>query len=224
MPGSMNIDVADERSDEDLFIACAADEPGAFRLLVDRHLRMVRRLALNVLGDVHEAEDVAQEVFVSVWKARIDWRQEARFATWLHRIAINKAIDRRRSLRGPLRGALRTSPEPQDVITRLADADPRVSAPEDAHGRLERMESAKGLRQALERLPASQIQALTLFYFEESDVSRIADVMDCSEQAVRSLLKRGRQALKSILQRQKKICSHGHRPAQSQPQQPGSRS
>lgn len=220
MPGSMNIDAADQRSDEDLFMACAGDEPGAFRGLVDRHLRMVRRLALNVLGDVHEAEDVAQEVFVSVWKARIEWRPEARFATWLHRIAINKAIDRRRSLQG----TLRTSPEPQDVITRLADADPRAAVPEDALGRLERMESAKGLRQALERLPASQVQALTLFYFEELDVSRIADLMDCSEQAVRSLLKRGRQALKSTLQKQKKICSHGHRPVQSQPQRPGSRS
>jgi RNA polymerase sigma-70 factor (ECF subfamily) len=220
----MNVEVAGERSDEDLFMACAGDEPGAFRQLVDRHLRMVRRLALNVLGDVHEAEDVAQEVFVSVWKARIDWRPEARFATWLHRIAINKAIDRRRSLRGPLQGTLRTSPEPQDVITRLSDADPRAAAPEDAQGRLERMESAKGLRQALERLPASQAQALTLFYFEELDVSRIADVMNGSEQAVRALLKRGRQALKSILQRQKKICSHGYRPVQSQPQRPGSRS
>lgn len=220
MPGSMNIDVSDQRSDEDLFMACAGDEPGAFRALVDRHLRMVRRLALNVLGDVHEAEDIAQEVFVSAWKARLDWRPEARFATWLHRIAINKAIDRRRSLQG----TLRVSPEPQEVITRLTDADPRAVTQEDALARLERMESAKGLRQALERLPASQVRALTMFYFEELDVSRIADVMDCSEQAVRSLLKRGRQALKSTLQKQKKICSHGHRPVQSQPQRPGSRS
>jgi RNA polymerase sigma-70 factor (ECF subfamily) len=219
MPGSMNIDLADERSDETLFLACAGDEPGAFRLLVERHLRMVRRLALNVLGDIHEAEDVAQEVFVSVWKARVDWRPEARFSTWLHRIAVNKAIDRRRSLRG----VSRASPEPQEVITRLADADERATRPEDACVRLERMESAKSLRLALDRLPASQNQALTMFYFEELDVGRIADVLDCSEQAVRSLLKRGRQALKTNLQRQKKICSHGHRPVQSQPRQPGSR-
>ena len=217
---STGADLSETRSDEVLFAACAEGDATAFRPLVDRHLRMVRRLALNVLGDVHEAEDIAQEVFVSVWKARIDWRPEARFSTWLHRIAINKAIDRRRSLRG----ALRATPEPQDVITRLADADPRAPVPEDAHGRLERLEGAKGLRQALDRLPASQAQALTMFYFEELDVGRIADVMDCSEQAVRSLLKRGRQALKSSLQRQKKICSHGHRPLQSQPQRPGSRS
>jgi RNA polymerase sigma-70 factor (ECF subfamily) len=220
MLGSINIDRADERSDEALFLACASDEAGAFRILVERHLRMVRRLALNVLGDVHEAEDVAQEVFVSVWKARVDWRPEARFSTWLHRITVNKAIDRRRSLRG----VSQASPEPQEVITRLADADTRAVSPEDAHVRLERMESAKGLRLLLDRLPATQKQALTLFYFEELDVSRIADVLDCSEQAVRSLLKRGRQALKTNLQRQKKICSHGHRPVQSQPRQPGSRS
>jgi RNA polymerase sigma-70 factor (ECF subfamily) len=213
---STGADLSEARSDEALFAACAAGDATAFRPLVDRHLRMVRRLALNVLGDVHEAEDIAQEVFVSVWKARIDWRPEARFSTWLHRIAINKAIDRRR--------ALRASPEPQDVITRLADADPRATIPEDAHGRLERLEGAKGLRQALDRLPASQAQALTMFYFEELDVGRIADVMDCSEQAVRSLLKRGRQALKSSIQRQKKICSHGHRPLQSHAQRPGGRS
>lgn len=219
MPHSTNIDLADTRSDEDLFLACAGDEPSAFRPLVERHLRMVRRLALNVLGDLHEAEDVAQEVFVSAWKARTDWRPEARFSTWLHRITVNKAIDRRRSLRG----VSRASPEPQEVINRLAEADVRAEAPEDALGRLERIERAKGLRQALDRLPESQNQALTMFYFEELDVGRIADVLDCSEQAVRSLLKRGRQALKTNLQRQKKICSHGHRPVQSQPRQPGGR-
>ncbi len=220
MPVSMNIDLADERSDEALFLACASDEPGAFRLLVERHLRMVRRLALNVLGDVHEAEDIAQEVFVSVWKARLDWRPEARFSTWLHRVAVNKAIDRRRSLRG----ASQASPTSREVITRLADADDRAARPEDALVRLERMESAKSLRLALDRLPASQNQALTMFYFEELEVGRIADLLDCSEQAVRSLLKRGRAALKTNLQRQKKICSHGYRPVQSQPRQPGGRS
>jgi RNA polymerase sigma-70 factor (ECF subfamily) len=220
MPILTNIDLADERSDEALFLACASDEPGAFRPLVERHLRMVRRLALNVLGDVHEAEDIAQEVFVSVWKARLDWRPEARFSTWLHRVAVNKAIDRRRSLRG----ASQASPTSWEVITRLADADDRAARPEDALVRLERMESAKSLRLALDRLPASQNQALTMFYFEELEVGRIADVLDCSEQAVRSLLKRGRAALKTNLQRQKKICSHGYRPVQSQPRQPGGRS
>ena len=220
MPHSPNIDLTDTRSDEDLFKACADDAPGAFRILVERHMRMVRRLALNVLGDAHEAEDVAQEVFVSAWKARLDWRPEARFSTWLHRVAVNKAIDRRRSLRG----VSQASPEPQETITRLADADARAARPEDAHVRLERMESAKSLRLALDRLPESQNQALTMFYFEELDVGRIADLLDCSEQAVRSLLKRGRAALKTNLQRQKKICSHGYRPVQSQPRQPGGRS
>jgi RNA polymerase sigma-70 factor (ECF subfamily) len=220
MTHSTNIDLADDQSDEDLFLACAGDAPGAFRVLVERHMRMVRRLALNVLGDAHEAEDVAQEVFVAVWKARLDWRPEARFSTWLHRVTVNKAIDRRRSLRG----AAQASPESQEVITRLADADDRAARPEDALVRLERMESAKSLRLALDRLPASQNQALTMFYFEELDVGRIADVLDCSEQAVRSLLKRGRAALKTNLQRQKKICSHGYRPVQSQPRQPGGRS
>jgi len=143
MPGSTNTDPATDRSDEDLFIACSGDEPGAFRLLVERHMRMVRRLALNVLGDVHEAEDVAQEVFVAVWRARLDWRPEARFSTWLHRVAVNKAIDRRRSLRG----ASQASPEPPEVIARPSGADDRAARPADARVRLadgKRQEPAPG--------------------------------------------------------------------------------
>lgn len=205
--------LADARSDEDLFLACREGDQLAFRVLVARHLRMVRRLALNVLGDVQEAEDAAQEAFIAAWRARERWTPEARFSTWLHRIAVNKAIDRRR-----VRKAV---PESQEVITRLADAEVRGPAQADALANLERSEVAVTLQQALGKLPDTQRQALTLFYFEELEVGRIADAMGCSEQAVRSLLKRGRQALKTRLQRQKKICGYGPETIRSPAEGPG---
>ncbi|WP_299007664.1 sigma-70 family RNA polymerase sigma factor [uncultured Caulobacter sp.] len=187
-------------ADEILFDAARGGDEKAFRVLVDRHARVVRRLALSILGDAHDAEDIAQEAFVAAWRARESWKPEARFTTWLHRIAVNKAIDRYRGRRA--------TPEPAEVITRLADASP--SAPtEDQQQALERRESARSLRDCLGRLPTSQRQALTLYYFEDLDVARIAGVLNTTEQAVRSLLKRGKQALRLLIQRQKSLGPHG---------------
>lgn len=186
--------------DEALFEASRDGDQFAFRVLVDRHARVVRRLALSILGDAHEAEDVAQEAFVAAWRARDNWSPDARFTTWLHRIAVNKAIDRYRKRRA--------IPESHEVITRLADAAPTAPV-EDQQQALERRESARSLRDCLDRLPASQRQALTLYYFEDLDVARIAGVLDTTEQAVRALLKRGKQALRLLIQRQKSLGLHG---------------
>ncbi|ADG08935.1 RNA polymerase sigma factor [Caulobacter segnis] len=199
-PENMSKDARQSWADETLFEAARGGDEQAFRVLVDRHARVVRRLALSILSDAHEAEDIAQEAFVAAWRAKDNWTPDARFTTWLHRIAVNKAIDRYRRRRA--------TPEPNDVITRLADAAP--SAPvEDQQQALERRESARSLRDCLQRLPDSQRQALTLYYFEDLDVGRIAGVLDTTEQAVRSLLKRGKQALRLLIQRQKSLGHHG---------------
>ena len=187
-------------SDEALFEACRDGDERAFRVLVDRHAGVVRRLALNILADAHEAEDVAQEAFVAAWRARAGWTPEARFTTWLHRIAVNKAIDRYRSRRA--------TPQSHETITRLAEAAPAAEV-ENQHQALERRETAVSLRDCLARLPDSQRQALTMFYFEDQDVARIARALDTTEQAVRSLLKRGKQSLRTLIQRQKSLRDHG---------------
>jgi RNA polymerase sigma-70 factor, ECF subfamily len=187
-------------SDEALFEACRPGDERPFRVLVDRHAGVVRRLALNILGDAHEAEDVAQEAFVAAWRAREGWTPEARFTTWLHRITVNKAIDRYR--------ARRATPEPHEAITRLAEAAPAAEV-ENQHQALERRERALSLRNGLARLPDSQRRALTMFYFEDQDVARIARALDTTEQAVRSLLKRGKQSLRTLIQRQKSLRDHG---------------
>lgn len=187
-------------SDETLFGASRDGDERAFRVLVERHAGVVRRLALNILGDAHEAEDAAQEAFVAAWRAREGWTPEARFTTWLHRIAVNKAIDRYRSRRA--------TPEPHEAIARLAEAAPTAEV-ENQHQALERRESALSLRDCLARLPDTQRQALTMFYFEDQDVARIARALDTTEQAVRSLLKRGKQSLRTLIQRQKSLRGHG---------------
>ncbi len=188
--------------DEDLFEAACAGDPTAFRILMDRHTRFVRKLAYNILGDAQEAEDVAQETFLSAWRGREGWsRGGARFTTWLSRIAINKAIDQRRK-RKPI-------PETDEKVQALADADTSRDFAAGQQARLEEKEASAALKAAMARLPQAQREALMQFYFQDFDVARIAASMDSTEQAVRSLLKRGRQALRNQLQRQKKLCGHG---------------
>jgi RNA polymerase sigma-70 factor (ECF subfamily) len=191
------LDLHDLRAASDAFLFTAGREGDeqAFRTLVERHIGLVRRLALNIVRDEQDAEDVAQEAFVAAWRHRHAWTPEARFTTWLYRIAMNKAIDRYRMRRD--------SPETQEVITRIADAAVSLADPPVQHVDLERSEASQGLKAALERLPAAQRRALQLFYFEERDVAEIAAIMVASEQSVRALLKRGRQTLRARLEKQK---------------------
>lgn len=190
-----------EESDDCLFLAAQAGDQLAFRVLVERHVGLVRRLALNVLRDEQEAEDVTQEAFVSAWRKRASWRPEARFTTWLYRIAMNKAIDCYRSRRA--------TPQPQEELARLIDRDVRTAEPPKQQDGVEQQELSGTLRAALQRLPATQRRAIELFYYEDMEVARIADVMLTSEQSVRSLLKRGRQALKLRLRNDKSLAGHG---------------
>jgi RNA polymerase sigma-70 factor (ECF subfamily) len=188
-------------SDELLFLAAQGDDQLAFRVLVERHIGLVRRLAMNVLRDELEAEDAAQEAFVAAWRGRAGWQPTAKFTTWLYRIAMNKAIDSYRSRR--------PAPQPQEVLARLLDRDICASAAPTQHEGLEQRESSSVLRQALARLPANQQRAMELFYYEDMEVARIAEVMLTSDQSVRALLKRGRQALKLRLRNGKSLPVNG---------------
>jgi RNA polymerase sigma-70 factor (ECF subfamily) len=143
--------------------------------------------------DEQEAEDVAQEAFVSAWKNRHAWRPEARFTTWLYRIAMNKAIDRYRTRR--------PAPQPDEVIAQIADRDVMAAETPEPQARLERKQTSSTILGALDTLPMTQRTALKLFYFDEMDVDEIAAFMQTTEQSVRSLLKRGRLALKLKLQK-----------------------
>ena len=196
-------------SDEVLFSASQAGDELAFRTLVERHIHLIRRLALNVVRDELEAEDVAQETFISAWRNRQAWRPEAKFTTWLYRIAMNKAIDRYRSRRA--------APQAQEVIAQIIDREVSLTETPEQHGGLERRQISQTLTAALDARPATQRTALQLFYFEDMEVTKIAAVMSTTEQSVRALLKRGRQALKARLKDPKTVGMRPLRPAPAEP-------
>jgi RNA polymerase sigma-70 factor, ECF subfamily len=173
-------------SDDTLLDRIAADDEAAFRILVTRHIDRAFALALRILGNRADAEDVVQDTFLKVWTHRGRWiAQRAKFSTWLYRVVTNRCIDFIRQPRG----------EDVDDVPALADKQP------DAVTIIHRDEVHDLLDVALRQLPEQQRVAVVMSYHENLSNSEIAEVMNTTVSAVESLLKRGRQQLRKLLRR-----------------------
>lgn len=172
-------------SDEDLMEQIAAGDHAAFRVLMARHMRRAIRVAQGVLRQASEADDVAQDAFLRMWRhARAFDPARARFTTWMHRIVVNLAIDR---MRQPRLQALELAQE-------VADETPSPFA------RLAQSQEQRAIDAALAQLPARQRAAITLFHFEGLSGRESAQALELSEDAFESLLARARAALKRAIE------------------------
>ena len=179
----------DERDpDADLVARVGARDPLAVRVLVTSKLPRLIALASRMLGDRAEAEDVAQEAFVRIWKQAPHWRTgEAKFDTWLHRVALNLCYDR-------LRGRREESVEDPHNVAEPAP-DP-AGAPDQ---QLEARTRDERVRAALAALPVRQREALVLTYYQELSNLEAAGLMGISVDALESLLARARRTLRAQL-------------------------
>ncbi|GAB4529699.1 MAG: RNA polymerase sigma factor [Parvularculaceae bacterium] len=151
---------------------------------MDRHLTRILRLAHRMLGDAAEAEDVAQDVFFRVWRHAAKWKPgQAKFETWMHRVAINLCLDRLRRRRETV------TDSPPDV------ADPGARP----DGALLEAQTSRAIEEALARLPARQRAAIVLCHYQELSNIEAAEAMSISVEAVESLLSRGRRKLRDEL-------------------------
>lgn len=180
MPFDAHADV----DDHILLRRFAAGDGAAARVLTLRLTPRVFGHALRLLGDRAEAEDVAQEAMLRLWRIAPDWREgEAKVTTWLYRVTANLATDRLRKRRGV---ALDAVPEPED------------DRPSAAEG-LQDAARAAALQAALADLPERQRQAVVLRHIEGLGNPEIAGIMDISAEAVESLIARGKRALSAAL-------------------------
>ncbi|MFN3972583.1 MAG: RNA polymerase sigma factor [Gemmobacter sp.] len=181
-PGEAEADAA-------LLARYALGDAGAARQLAARHLPRLLSFAGRMLqGDGSEAEDVAQEAMLRLWRVAPDWRPgEAQVSTWLYRVAANLCTDRlrRRGRRGHV--TLDDAPEAED------------GAP-GAEARLMAGDRMTALQVALDALPERQRQAVVLRHIEGLSNPEIAAVMDTGVEAVESLTARGRRALSALLE------------------------
>lgn len=177
---------ADDIPDAALLTAFANGDPLAARDLSARLLPRVMGQAVRMLQDRAEAEDVAQEAMLRLWRVAPDWRQgEAQVSTWLSRVVANLCTDR---LRRRKRGSVGL-----DQIAEPVDPAPGAAAAMQDDTRL------RALSDALADLPDRQAQAVALRHLEGLSNPEIAAIMDISPRAVESLTARGKRALTAIL-------------------------
>ncbi len=169
------------RSDVELMLALKAGDENAFTELVNRHRDAVVNLTFRYLGNASDAEDLAQEVFLKVYRARARYEPAAKFTTWLYRIAANACLNEVRDRRH----------RPTSSATALDEspAAPAMSPLEET----ERSELRDQVRAALAELPERQRMALLLNKFHGLGYEEMAESLSMSVPAVKSLLVRARE-------------------------------
>lgn len=188
-----------EVTDEALMQRAGTGDKSAFETLVRRHQRPVINFIFRFLQNPSEAEDLAQEVFLSIWKSAGTYRPDAKFTTWLYRIAVNRCINRKRALqiRQWFSVFRPEKPEPESKEEPVAlNEGIDTTTPED---HLIQSEQEEKVRQALDALPRNQRLAVLLKIYNGFSYREIADMMNCSLPAVDSLLVRAKQNLQKKL-------------------------
>lgn len=181
-----------------LMLRVRNEEPGAFEELVELYHTRLVAVMHHLVGNAEEAEDLAQEVFLRVYRSRAKYRARAKFSTWLFTIANNLALNALRSRQrrptvplnvndsGPL------GPRPAEQLVRDRATQPMQ--------RLQQKELAAIIREALDGLNERQRVAVVLNKFEDMNYTEIAEVMGLTVKAVKSLLSRARSNLRLALQ------------------------
>lgn len=190
----------DDDEDARLMLAVQAEDPLAFEQLMQRNQARVAAFLRRFVGE-QAVEDLTQEVFMRVYRHRATYRHEARFTTWLYRVAHNVAFNALRSKnRRP--EALFSSVQKHFVGgTTALGFEESVLGKTDATPtkQIAKVELQQIVRDAVEKLPPRQREATILSRFNGMSYSEIAAVMNMTPQAVKSLLCRARLNLKEIL-------------------------
>lgn len=174
-----------EMEDETLIVLVAQQDHAAFSRLTARHLKRAYGIALRILGDPAEAEDVTQETFAKIWIHAPRWIPgKAKFTTWLYRIAANLSIDRKRRRRP---NTMDEIPEQQDEQT------------PDGFETIHSDEITTQVRRAIDQLPDNQRTAILLCGHNDLSNAEAAEAMGLSVKAVESLLVRARRSLREKL-------------------------
>jgi len=171
-------------------------DTAAFAELVEKYKQPVMNVAYRMVHDATEAEDLAQAVFVQVFKSADRYRVSSKFSTWLFTIARNLCLNEiRRRSRHRADSMEATHAEQEDQPLHQYEDKQTASPPE----RLLHSELEAKIEQALDGLPENQRLAIVLCRQEELSYEEIAEVLGCSVSATKSLIHRGRETLKQQL-------------------------
>jgi RNA polymerase sigma-70 factor, ECF subfamily len=182
------------RTDVQLMLDVKAGDEASFELLLRKYRTPLVNFLHRMVRDAATAEDLAQEVFLRVYRARKKYTPTAKFTTWLFRIATNLALNALRDTRyKQMEISIDAQPEDESRMFEL----PARELPVDQ--RMMERDRSEFIRQAIERLPEKQRAAVLLHKYQEMDYDQIAGVLECSDSALKSLLFRAYETLRSDL-------------------------
>jgi len=181
---------------EELMVKIAKGDEYAFQILVERHQTSVLNLIYRFIGERTKSEDLAQEVFLRVWQAARTYESNAKFTTWLYRIAANLCLNELKSSRRKrwLRFFHADTDEQTVEEEDLSDGSP---SPEDL---LLSRERSRQITSALQSLPENQRMALILKKYDALSYEEIARILSCSVSAVESLMVRAKRNFQEKLE------------------------
>jgi RNA polymerase sigma-70 factor, ECF subfamily len=195
-PAAVADPVTGEFNDAEIMLRVKAGDDAAFDFLVEKYRRPIINFMYRMAHNPAAAEDLAQEVFLRVYRSRSSYEASAKFTTWLYRIATNLGMNYARDTRHERPENLLNLDEPDDETGQapdLADKTPNVEE------EILRRERLKAIRERVEALPERQKMAVLMHKYQQMDYRQIAEVLKLSESATKSLLFRAYETLRTQL-------------------------
>lgn len=160
----------------------------SFRLLVDKYKTMAFNIAIQVVRNNEDAEEVTQDAFLKIFQSISSFKGESKFSTWFYRIVFNLAVSKTRKKK------IETS-----NIDDVQISDNEVSEAYELHSKLEQVERTEQLKEAINRLKEEESTIITLFYLNENSIEEISEITNFSVSNVKVKLFRARKKLFTIL-------------------------
>ncbi len=166
-------------------------DTNSYSVLVDRYKDLVYTLALRMVKNREEAEEVSQDTFIKVYKSLSKFKGDSKFSTWIYKVAYNTCLDRIKKYKKEHLSI------PIDEFT-----ERHLKTVETVLDIIEKAEKSKAIKQCLELLPSDDAFLLTLFYFEEQSLEEIAEIIGLTANNVKVKLFRSRKKLAKIMEQQ----------------------
>jgi RNA polymerase sigma-70 factor (ECF subfamily) len=187
---------AESYTDAEIMLRVKAGDQPAFDFLVQKYRRPLISFMYRMAHNTAAAEDLAQEVFLRVYRSRQTYEASAKFTTWLYRIATNLAVNHARDTRKERPEVMLSLDEPDEESGTTMDVADATMTAEEALVRRERLAAIRG---KVEALPERQRLAVIMHKYQQMDYKQIADVLKLSESATKSLLFRAYETLREQL-------------------------
>ena len=166
-------------------------DTNAYSVLVDRYKDLVYTLALRMVKNREEAEEVSQDTFIKVYKSLGKFKGDSKFSTWIYKVAYNTCLDRIKKYKK------------EHLSIQIDEFTERhLKTVETVLDTIEKAEKSKAIKQCLELLPSDDAFLLTLFYFEEQSLEEIAEIIGLTANNVKVKLFRSRKKLAKIMEQQ----------------------